>query len=98
MYILCYGTKKINFAKKESYIIQKLNIFLSRIIKYHQKDKNKYHNKMKQKKKSQTKKQLNVFLTNIPIIMNNIIDNYLDSAIKTNFNYSDYISKETTIT
>ena len=41
--------------------------------------------------------QLNVFLTNIPIIMNSIIDNYLQYAIKTKFNYSDYIPKETTI-
>ena len=41
--------------------------------------------------------QLNVFLTNIPIIMNDIIDNYLEYAIKTKFNYSEYIPKETTI-
>ena len=33
--------------------------------------------------------QLNEFLTNIPIIMNNIIDNYLEYAIKTKFNYID---------
>lgn len=41
--------------------------------------------------------QLNVFLTNIPIIMNNIIDNYLQYAIQTKFNYSNYIPKETSI-
>ena len=41
--------------------------------------------------------QLNVFLTNIPIIMNNIFDNYLEYAIKTKFNYSEYIPKETSI-
>ena len=41
--------------------------------------------------------QLNIFLTNIPIIMNDIIDNYLEYAIKTKFNYSEYIPKETTI-
>ena len=34
--------------------------------------------------------QLNVFLTNIPIIMNNIIDNYLEFAIKNHFNYLEY--------
>ena len=32
--------------------------------------------------------QLNVFLTNIPIIMNIIIDNYLEFAIKNHFNYT----------
>lgn len=41
--------------------------------------------------------QLNVFLTNIPIIMNNIIDNYLQYAIETKFNYSNYIPEETSI-
>ena len=35
--------------------------------------------------------QFNVFLTNIPIIMNNIIDNYLEFAMTTHFKYSDYI-------
>lgn len=33
-------------------------------------------------------KQLDTFTTNIPIIMNNIIDNYLNLAIKSDFNYS----------
>lgn len=33
--------------------------------------------------------QLNAFLTNVPIIMNNIIDNYLEFAIKNHFNYSE---------
>lgn len=41
--------------------------------------------------------QLNVFLTNIPIIMNNIIDNYLEFAIKNHFNYSEYVSKPVSI-
>ena len=34
--------------------------------------------------------QLNTFLTNIPIIMNNIIDNYLEFAIKNHFDYYEY--------
>ena len=29
-------------------------------------------------------------ITNIPIIMNNIIDNYLEFAIKNHFNYLEY--------
>lgn len=33
--------------------------------------------------------QLNVFLTNIPIIMNNILDNYLEMAIKKHISYSE---------
>ena len=41
--------------------------------------------------------QLNVFLTNIPIIMNNIIDNYLEFAIKNHFEYSEYKAKEVSI-
>lgn len=41
--------------------------------------------------------QLNMFLTNIPIIMNSIINNYLEFAIKNHFNYSEYIPKETSI-
>lgn len=41
--------------------------------------------------------QLNVFLANIPIIMNNIIDNYLEYAIKNHFDYSEYNSKEVSI-
>lgn len=35
--------------------------------------------------------QLETFLTNIPIIMNNIIDNYLEFAIKNHFDYLDYL-------
>lgn len=34
--------------------------------------------------------QLNVFLTNIPIIMNNIVDNYLEFAVKNHFDYLEY--------
>ncbi len=41
--------------------------------------------------------QLNVFLANIPVIIDNIIDNYLEYAIKTKFNYSDYLPKATSI-
>lgn len=41
--------------------------------------------------------QLNVFLTNIPIIMNNILDNYLEFAIKNHINYSEYQAKEVSI-
>lgn len=33
--------------------------------------------------------QLNVYLSNIPIIMNNIIDNYLEFAIKNHFTYKE---------
>ena len=33
-------------------------------------------------KEDSHEEQLNVFLTNIPIIMNNILDNYLEFAIK----------------
>ena len=48
-------------------------------------------------KEESHKKQLNVFLANIPIIMNNIIDNYLEYAIKNHFNYSEYKPKEVSI-
>lgn len=41
--------------------------------------------------------QLNVFLTNIPIIMNNILDNYLEFAIKSHISYSDYIPEAVSI-
>lgn len=41
--------------------------------------------------------QLNVFLTNTPIIMNNIIDNYLEFAIKNHFEYSEYKPEEVSI-
>lgn len=33
--------------------------------------------------------QLDLFLTNIPIVINNIIDNYLEIAIKNSFNFVD---------
>lgn len=36
--------------------------------------------------------QLNAFLTNIPIIMNSILDNYLEFAIKGHISYSNNIS------
>lgn len=41
--------------------------------------------------------QLNVFLTNIPIIMNNIIDNYLEFAIKNTIHYKERVSEPTRI-
>lgn len=41
--------------------------------------------------------QLNCFLTNIPIIMNNILDNYLEFAIKSHISYSNYIPEEVSI-
>ena len=48
-------------------------------------------------KEYSNEEQLNVFLTNIPIIMNNIIDNYLEFAIKNHFNYSEYKLEEVSI-
>lgn len=39
----------------------------------------------------------NAFLTNIPIIMNDIVDNYLEFAIKNHFNYSEYKDEEVSI-
>lgn len=41
-------------------------------------------------KEDSYEKQLDVFLTNIPLIMNDIIDNYLEFAIKNHFPYSLY--------
>lgn len=41
--------------------------------------------------------QLNTFLTNIPIIMNNILDNYLEYAMKNHFEYSEYKPEEVSI-
>jgi adenosylhomocysteine nucleosidase/adenosylhomocysteine/aminodeoxyfutalosine nucleosidase len=41
--------------------------------------------------------QLNVFLTNIPIIMNTILDNYLSFAINNNIKYKDYIGEAVSI-
>ena len=37
--------------------------------------------------------QLNVYLSNIPIIMNKIIDNYLEFAIKNHFTYKENTTK-----
>ena len=37
--------------------------------------------------------QLNVYLSNIPIIMNNIIDNYLEFAIRNHFTYKENTTK-----
>lgn len=48
-------------------------------------------------KESSHEGQLNVFLTNIPIIMNDIIDKYLEFAIKNHFKYSDYIAESVSI-
>lgn len=42
---------------------------------------------------SSYEEQLNIFLTNIPIIMNDIVDNYLEFAIKNHFTYSDFIAE-----
>lgn len=44
-------------------------------------------------KESSYERQLNVFLENIPKIMNDIIDNYLEFAIKNHFTFSDYIEE-----
>lgn len=54
-------------------------------------------NEEENSKEESHENQLNVFLANIPIIMNKIIDNYLEFAIKTHFNYSDYKPQETSI-
>ena len=48
-------------------------------------------------KEESHERQLNVFLTNVPIIMNNIIDNYLEFAIKNHFDYSKYKPSEISI-
>ena len=48
-------------------------------------------------KEKSHEEQYNLFVANIPIIMNNIIDNYLEFAIKNHFNYSDYVPEEVTI-
>lgn len=41
--------------------------------------------------------QLNVFLTNIPIIMNKILDNYLEFAINNSIPYKDYTPESISI-
>ena len=45
-------------------------------------------NESESTKEDSHEEQLNVFLTNIPIIMNDIVDNYLEFAIKNHFDYS----------
>lgn len=54
-------------------------------------------NEDKTTKEDSHDEQLNVFLTNIPIVMNNIIDNYLEFAIKNHFMYAKYKPKEVSI-
>ena len=54
-------------------------------------------NEIETNKEDSHEEQLNTFLTNIPIIMNNIVDNYLEFAIKTKFEYSNYIPNQTSI-
>ena len=46
-------------------------------------------NEQETTKEESHENQLNVFLTNIPIVMNDIIDNYLEFAIKNHFDYSE---------
>lgn len=48
-------------------------------------------------KEDSHEKQLNLFLKNIPIVMNNIIDNYLEFAIKNHFEYLDHKSEAVSI-
>ena len=45
-------------------------------------------NESESTKEDSHEEQLNVFLTNIPIIINDIVDNYLEFAIKNHFEYS----------
>lgn len=54
-------------------------------------------NESESTKEDSHENQLNVFLSNIPIIMNNIIDNYLEFAIKNSFRYLEYRSREVSI-
>lgn len=54
-------------------------------------------NEQETTKEDSHEEQLNTFLTNIPLIMNNIIDNYLEFAIMNKFDYTDYLSRETSI-
>lgn len=51
-------------------------------------------NENESSKEASHENQLNVFLNNIPIVMNNIIDNYLEFAIKNSFKYLEYDQKE----
>lgn len=48
-------------------------------------------------KEDSHEEQLNTFLTNIPLIMNNIMDNYLEYAIKTKFEYVEHITSSVSI-
>lgn len=54
-------------------------------------------NEQETTKEDSHEEQLNTFLTNIPLIMNDIIDNYLEFAIMNKFDYTDYLSRETSI-
>lgn len=54
-------------------------------------------NEQETTKEDSHEEQLNTFLTNIPLIMNDIIDNYLEFAIMNKFDYIDYLSRETSI-
>lgn len=54
-------------------------------------------NEQETTKEDSHEEQLNTFLANIPLIMNNIIDNYLEFAIMNKFDYIDYLSRETSI-
>ena len=44
-------------------------------------------NEEESSKEESLEEQFNIFLNNIPIIMNNIVDNYLEFAIKNHFSY-----------
>lgn len=46
-----------------------------------------------EEKEDSYENQLNVYLSNIPIIMNKIIDNYLEFAIKNHFTYKENTTK-----
>ncbi len=54
-------------------------------------------NERETSKEDSHEEQLNVFLTNIPIVMNNILDNYLAWAIRTHVSYLEYKAEEVTI-
>ncbi len=54
-------------------------------------------NEKETSKEESHEEQFNVFLTNIPIIMNTILDNYLEFAIKNHIRYSDYSPKSVSI-
>lgn len=54
-------------------------------------------NELESTKEDSHEEQLNLFLTNMPIVMNKIIDNYLEFAIKNHFEYSQYMPEEVSI-